>query len=155
MTVPIEFVAMGRPSSVNATSAKKWVWKKIVQDAADAELVRVHAPNPTPGPCTHDVTVKVFYFPKNRQYIDIDNGLKHTIDAIAPKPVLHNDKLVQRLVVERFALAAGASMKVSILAAPTLAKAVRIATGQAMGNAPVHVTAVKVEAYAANGGALW
>lgn len=62
MTIPIEFVAEGRPSSVNATSGKKQAWKAAVNRAAADELTRLHSPKPFPGVHSGDVTVKVFYF---------------------------------------------------------------------------------------------
>lgn len=154
MTVPFEFLALGRPSSVNAASVKKAVWKCNVTQCAETELTNIYHPNAVPAPYASDVTVKVFYFPINRQYVDIDNGLKHTIDAISP-PVLKNDRLVQRLVVERFLPVPGASVRAPITFAPTLVKAFDYANGRSVPGWPIHATAVKVECYVANGGTLW
>lgn len=113
MTVPFEFVALGRPSSVNASSDKKAAWKLNVNMYADAELLNAHYPDSVPISYGSDVTVKVFYFLINHQYVDVDNGLKHTIDAICP-PVLKNDRLVQRLIVERFLPVPGTSISAPI-----------------------------------------
>lgn len=154
MTVPIEFLATGRPSSVNGTTAKKNVWKQIVNSVAHAELLRTHSPNAVPAAYAAEVTVKVFYFPTNRQHVDVDNGLKHTIDAISP-PILKNDKLVQRLITERILPVAGTSVKAPIAVAPMLARGFDIANGRLHGVKAVHTTAVRVEMYVANGGALW
>lgn len=152
MTVPIEFVATGRPSSVNATTEKKRNWKRRVNRVARIELARQFG---TSSPAySSDVTVKVFYFPTNRQYVDVDNGLKHTIDAISP-PILQNDKTVQRLVVERFLPVPGSSLVAPISYAATLVNAFNLANGLSRPGRAVHATAVKVESYVANGGSLW
>lgn len=171
MTVPIEFVALGRPSSVNGTSAKMLVWKEIVSDIGKVELAQKFAPNPIAPPYTGDVTVKIFFFPPNGQYTDIDNGLKHTIDALcthnrpippaAPfAPILSNDKTVLRITSERFTQIAGASLLTPVGLAPTLLKALMIANGQASIAAggpfnPEYATAIKFEPYINNNGGLW
>lgn len=114
-------------------------------------------------PYTDQVTLKVFFFPHNDQYTDIDNGLKHTIDALAcharpvpPSapfaPILNNDKNIVRLVVERFARIPNASLVVPATAAPTLHQALMIATGRVPANMvgpakPEYATAIKFEAY--------
>ncbi len=154
MTVPFEFVATGRPSSVNASTSKKAKWKRRVDRTVRIELIRAHLPKPVPAVYAAEVTVKVFYFPTNKQYVDIDNGLKHTIDALAPH-TLTNDKLVQRLVVERFLPVPGSSMKVPITYGASLAKAFDLANGVTHPGRPLHATAVKLEPYISNGGALW
>ncbi|VVP13900.1 hypothetical protein PS850_03511 [Pseudomonas fluorescens] len=59
------------------------------------------------------VTVKVFYFPISKQYIDVDNGLKHTIDGFAPH-IRKNDKTLARIITERFAPIPSASLVVPI-----------------------------------------
>ena len=171
MPIPIEFVVRGRPSSVNGTSAKAMIWKTAVSTAANARLVANFATSLPPAAYTDDATVKVFFFPADDQYTDVDNGLKHTIDAISehlrPVPpfppfasVLANDKTVQRIVAERFPPVPNASLIVPIGFAPTLAAALMIANGQtnaAAGITPAeeYATAIKVEAYVDNSGGLW
>lgn len=171
-TVPIEFVVQGRPSSVNGGSQKAKNWKKKVLDAGNAELVAklVGAQLPMP-PYREEVTAKVFFFPHNDHYTDIDNGLKHTIDALAChyrlippasifSPILANDRTVVRLIVERFAPAPNASLVVPAGTAPLLARALMIANGQnsfaVTGKSePEYATAIKFEPYVDNFAGLW
>ncbi|MGN3966812.1 hypothetical protein ACS0ZG_31925 [Burkholderia gladioli] len=159
MTIPIEFLVKGKPSSVNSTSVKKHAWKAKVTAAANAQLAANFGGGPIPAAHAGDVTVKVFFFPHTQQYLDVDNGLKHTIDAFSP-PVIANDKTVTRLVAERFAPIPGASLTVPVGIAATLVTALMTASGQASvaaGGAfnPEFSTAVKVESYIFDNGAHW
>jgi Holliday junction resolvase RusA-like endonuclease len=152
MTIPIEFLVYGRPSSVNATSAKKWAWKAAVNDAA----VKVLGKSPPP-PHVGEVTVKFFFFPPSRQYTDVDNGIKHTLDAISP-PVLANDRTVMRVIAERFIPEPGSSLVVPVGMASTLASALMSASGQTAslrGGLPQYATAIKVVEYADKNGEHW
>jgi hypothetical protein len=172
VTIPIEFEVKGKPSSVNGTSAKKLAWQTSVSDAGKAALAAKYPP-PQPAPAAHtgNTTIKVFFFPHNRQYLDIDNGLKHTIDALrvpAPSvaakqphaPILADDRTIFRLITERFPPRPGASLVVPAGFAPTLARALMVANGRS-GNAssatsqPEFATAIKFESYADDEGALW
>lgn len=156
MTIPIEFIVKGRPSSVNSTSDKKKAWKKKVY--LEAHVALATASLPSSSPTTKNVTVRIFFFPKNNQYLDVDNGIKHTIDGFSP-PILANDRTVCRLIAERFTPKPGASLKVAAALAPTLQQAMMIANGHPGGaGSPVPkeiATAIKVEEYAWNNGALW
>ena len=69
--------------------------------------------------------------------------------------MLTNDTQVQRLVVERFLPVPGASVKVPVSFAATLVKAFDIANGRRSNGVRAHATAIKVEDYVNNGGALW
>ncbi|MCD4500166.1 hypothetical protein [Chromobacterium vaccinii] len=171
MPIPIEFVVRGRPSSVNGSAAKAMTWKMAVSKEANISLAAKFAPSLPPAAYADDATVKVFFFPPNDQYTDVDNGLKHTIDAISehrrpvpPSPpfasILANDKTIQRVVAERFPPVPNASLIVPIGFAPTLARALMIANGQtnnAAGTLPAeeYATAIKVEPYTYNNGGLW
>lgn len=171
MPIPIEFVVKGRPSSVNGSSAKAMAWKMAVSNAANTILAAKFAPAPPPAAYADDVAVKVIFFPPNGQYTDIDNGLKHTIDAISehtrPVPpwppfssILANDKTVQRVIAERFPPIPNASLIVPIGFAPMLASALMVANGQLNAVASVlpaqeYATAIKVESYNNNNGGLW
>lgn len=169
-TVPIEFVVKKRPSSVN-DSAKAMKWKMNV--AMEGE-VALWAKFPAPlisVPYEGQVTLKVFFFPHNDQYTDIDNGLKHTIDALACHirpvppaapfaPILKNDKTIVRLIAERFAPIPNASLVVPATAAPTLLRALMIATGRVpatmVGPAkPEYATAIKFEPYKYENVSFW
>ena len=115
MTLPVEFVVAGKPASVNGPK-KRDAWKTRVSAAAKLAL------GGWTGPMhSVEVTVKVFYFPVSGQYIDIDNGLKYTIDALCPPAavskwgpagpaLLHNDRAVTRVITERFPTASATSL---------------------------------------------
>lgn len=155
MTIPIEFTILGNPSSVNSTTLKKNTWKTLVQAAAKGALTIMY-----PGviPYAGMVTVKVFYFPINQQYIDVDNGLKHTIDGMA-KNIFENDKTVTRIIAERFPLIPGSRLVVPIglgsHISGALSNAHRVKPASGVTVQKTHVTAVKVEAYADNKGKFW
>lgn len=152
MPVPIEFVVTGKPSSVNSTSTKKNNWKSIVHREANRALNLKFPTPPVPSPYSGDVTVKLFFFPHTNQYLDVDNGIKHTLDAMSP-PIIANDRSVQRLVAERVPSVPGASVVVPAALAPTLLQAFNIANGS--GPLKDQATAIKVEAYVSNNGAMW
>jgi Holliday junction resolvase RusA-like endonuclease len=157
MTIPIEFTVLGNPSSVNSTSKKKNTWKRLVEDASRGALSSGY-----PGGLKYpdSVAVKVFYFPVNKQYIDVDNGLKHTIDGLA-EHILENDRTVIRIITERFPLIPGANLVVPIGLGSYITGALLKAHTATPSSAGVtvqkktHVTAVKVEAYFNNKGMFW
>lgn len=117
------------------------------------------------------MTVKVFFFPHNHHYTDIDNGLKHTIDALACHsrlvppaapfaPILQNDKAIIRLIAERFAPIPNASLVVPAGAAPTLLQALMIAAGRVSASVvgpvkPEYATAIKFEPYKYENAGFW
>lgn len=161
MTLPLEFVVAGRPASVNAPT-KRDAWKTRVRTAAKLALGAWTGPaHPV------KVTVKVFYFPASGQYIDIDNGLKYTIDALCPPaagsrwvPVgpalLQNDRTVTRVITERFPTASATSLVAPAGLAATLLQAWLIARPAVPGGTPPeHATAVKVEGYTPPAGGFW
>lgn len=155
MTVPVEFLVYGRPSSVNSTSLKKNDWKSKVNKAAKVALAAAHGQSAIPPPHGGEVTVKIFFFPHTRQYLDVDNGLKHTIDGFSP-PVLKNDRTVVRIITERFVPSPGASLIVPVGIAPIIQDALMAASGHSPGGGGAQFsTAVKIEPFADNKGALW
>lgn len=156
MTIPIEFTILGNPSSVNSTSIKKNTWKLLVEGAS---LDALSSTYPGGAKYADTVAVKVFYFPVNNQYIDVDNGLKHTIDGLA-EHILVNDRTVTRIITERFPLIPGASLIVPIGLGSHIAGALSKAHTATPSSAGVtvqktHVTAVKVESYFDNKGIFW
>lgn len=154
MSLPLTFVAVGKPSSVNGTSAKKHAWKAIVNGAASA-AVAAKLPPWVGGPYRGRTTVKLFFFPATLQYIDVDNGIKHTIDGMNP-PVLLNDKDVLRVLAERVPPVSGAGVVVPIGAAFELVQAAYIAAGTWAAAVPAkHATAVKVQKHMSTGWSLW
>jgi len=154
MSLPLAFVAVGKPSSVNGTPAKKHAWKAIVNVAASA-AVAAKLPPWVGGPYPGRTTVKLFYFPATLQYIDVDNGIKQTIDGMNP-PVLLNDKDVIRVLAERIRPVPGAGVVVPIGAAFELVQAAQIAAGTwAAGTPAKHATAVKVQKHMSTAWSLW
>lgn len=122
-----------------------------------------------------DATVKIFFFPANRKYADVDNAIKPTIDGLK-KALLGDDRNVQRVIVERFFPAAGATMKVAAVDVVTLgpvlmaqANASRALLSAVVVQAGIpllhpagkaakdasYATAVKVEPHVPNNGNLW
>ncbi|MGN9435040.1 MULTISPECIES: RusA family crossover junction endodeoxyribonuclease [Pseudomonas] len=156
MTIPINFKVLGSPSSVNGTALKKNAWKVLVSAAAGAA---VSSKFPGAAGCPRAVTVKVFFFPINNQYIDVDNGLKHTIDALSPSVIL-NDKAVFRIITERFLPLPKNALLVSVAHAAEIAEAMMIANGTARSAKgklvpKQHVTTIKVEDYLNTNGSYW
>lgn len=152
MPIPIEFVVTGKPSSVNSTSTKKNIWKANVNTQANVALNLKFSAPLVPPPHAGDMTVKLFFFPHTNQYLDVDNGIKHTLDAMSP-PIIDNDRSVQRLVVERIFSVPGTSVIVPAALAPTLLKAFNVARG--LGAPKMQATAIKIETYVNNNGAMW
>lgn len=165
MPLPLEFHHIGRPASVNGTSQEKQDWRRDIAAATDAKLTQKFAGQPVPKPYLTSkgvpkavggkATVKVFFFPHNQQYIDIDNGLKYTIDGIA-EALLTNDKLVSRIVSERFLPGPGISIIAPASRYSTLAAALAISSPSAasamLGR---DVVAIKIEDYQSNRGKYW
>lgn len=143
----------GKPSSVNSTSAKKVAWKNNVsKEAVNALRLKYPVP-PAPMPYAGNLTAKFFFFPHNNQYLDVDNGIKHTLDAMAPS-IIANDRSVQRLIAERISAVPGVSLVIPAALAPNLLAAFNIASG--IGGGPkVQATAIKIEPYINNNGAMW
>lgn len=150
MTLPVEFVALGRPTSVNKTTMrKKAAWMGAVHSAL---LSKLAMKSPPAFPYPDNVTVKIFFFPMNGQFLDIDNGLKHTIDAFK-WPLLMDDKLVSRLITERFRPTPGATVSVTAASAPLLWHCWRVSQG--LLGPRKYATAIRVEEHIPDGGALW
>ena len=177
MTIPIEFAVIGRPSSVNGETIRKRAWKQNVAKEANAKLI-TNFPTGVPAPHRDEVVAKLFFFPTDNQYTDIDNCLKHTLDAICHNPkappcplpapagfpaplfasILANDKSVMHVTAERLSPTPGAGLVVSAAMAPALIRAFLISRGlTAPGSptGPAYATAIKLEAYVATGGANW
>lgn len=154
MCIPIEFVVVGRPHSVNdKDSSKKQIWKSAVLSSCQNEIKKKKSIM-NPAPYADEVTIKVFYFPKTNQYSDVDNGLKYLIDAISeekgktsnPPKLLKDDSNVTRIIAERIKMTAGNLVNVPLGAAANIAQAIFFSE---------QATAVKIEAYISNNGAHW
>ncbi|NBD00720.1 RusA family crossover junction endodeoxyribonuclease [Atlantibacter hermannii] len=139
----IEFDLTGKPASVNGSKARKDSWKAQVKSKAIALY--------TGGKIGEKLTVKIFYFPHNEQYCDIDNGLKYTIDGMADV-LMKNDRTVTRIITERFPKIPGASLIVPLNIAPQIAQVIK---QREISTSPEYLTLVKVEEYEYNGGNLW
>lgn len=147
MTKPLlEFSVSGRPVSVNAgkkNAIRKEKWKEIVHNETKKHY--------TGTPVTYKTTLKIFYFPNNNQFTDVDNGLKYTIDGMAPL-VMVDDRNITRVVAERFVFEPGESLVVPLHLARSIAKLL-----QTWHTSPKkeYLTLIKLEKYECNGGALW
>lgn len=137
---------IGRPASVNADTTNKNNWKAIVAKAANDAISKTYIKH------GGDVEVKIFFYPENNQYIDIDNGLKYTIDGFA-QVLIVNDRNVTRIISERFPSNPGASLTVPINAALNVLTSLR--TQNANPRNRKHITAIKLEQYTCNKGAHW
>ncbi|WP_318365283.1 RusA family crossover junction endodeoxyribonuclease [Enterobacter sp.] len=145
-TTIVEFAIIGRPASVNSgkgSATRKKLWKALVHKEASSHY--------SGSPVCYETTIKVFYFPHNGQYTDVDNGLKYTLDGIK-NLVINDDKQVTRIIAERFLRAPGASLVVPLSAAAPVAGVLH-----AMELRPKkdYVTLIKLEKYECNGGLLW
>ncbi|MBO0637843.1 RusA family crossover junction endodeoxyribonuclease [Pantoea agglomerans] len=139
----IEFHLTGKPASVNGSTERKNSWKDQVYRTVTAMYSN--------GKVGEKLTLKVFYFPHNQQYCDVDNGLKYTIDGMAPV-LMTNDRNVTRIIAERFPKSPGASLVVSLSIAPYIANLIAM---RETNNTPDYITLVKLEEYECNGGNLW
>ncbi|MHA4870075.1 hypothetical protein ACXZ1M_20505 [Duganella sp. PWIR1] len=169
MPLPIEFYHEGKPASANGSWNEKKQWKLDIAKATNDALVKKFLPNPVPKPHLTkkgvakayggQATIKVFFFPHSNQYIDIDNGLKYTIDGIA-ESLMTNDKYVTRIISERFLPMPGTSVvaplaRLNVLTtALSLANTPTLMAGGGVTPAP-DVTAIKIETYQSNGGKYW
>lgn len=177
MPIPLEFTVAKRPASVNAGSSA--AWQARVENVAQVQKAKKLGM--TLGPASHavksseNVTVKIFFFPANRRYADVDNAIKPTIDGLK-KALLRDDRNVQRVIVERFFPIAGATMKVAAEDMKTLGPVLmaQANASRALLNAVVvqagipllhpkgkaakdssYATAIKVELHFPNDGNLW
>lgn len=145
-TTLVEFAVIGRPASVNSGkkyAARKKLWKHLVYTEASKHY--------TDLPVPYKTTLKVFYFPHNGQYTDVDNGLKYTLDAMK-NVVIDDDKSVTRVIAERFLTEPGSSLVVPLKLAPAVMK---ILTDMQAKPKKEYVTLVKLEKHECNGGSLW
>jgi hypothetical protein len=139
----IEFHLTGKPASVNGSTERKKSWKDLVCRTVTAMYSK--------GKVGERLTLKVFYFPHNQQYCDVDNGLKYTIDGMAPV-LMTNDRNVTRIIVERFTKTPGASLVVPLNIASDIANLINL---RETSKIPDYYTLVKLEEYECNGGSLW
>lgn len=141
----LEMIVFGRPATVNRKGPKslKAIWQSKVFNSASAEYTGMQV--------KYKTTFKIFYFPHNNSYSDVDNGLKFTIDALAPV-VMENDRQITRIIAERFVKEPGKSLVVPLSLAPSIAKILEIREN----NSPAeYMTLIKIEKYKCNGGKLW
>ncbi|MDZ5458014.1 RusA family crossover junction endodeoxyribonuclease [Azohydromonas lata] len=139
MCLPIEYCISGRPASVNGKSKKKQAWKKGV-DAATRTALAAKMPHKISAPYDASVMVKVYLFPASKQYTDVDNVLKYTVDGMVPS-LLKNDKQVDRVVAQRVIKSRLTSILVSLPHARAIADAIDLQNNGEFG------TAIKVEIF--------
>jgi Holliday junction resolvase RusA-like endonuclease len=173
MTIPLEFTVTGRPGTVNDSSTTS-AWRNRVEAVA---LLRVADQYPLDVglKSSVDVTIKIFSFPSNRKYADVDNSIKPTIDGVR-NALLKDDKNVQRVVAERFFPVAGPGMKVlasdvvtlgPVLMAQANASKALLSAVVVQASIPLlppagraatdgsYAMAIKVEPYVSNNGNFW
>jgi len=94
--LPLEFNIPGIAVSLQGSSASREAWKKKIQ-----AVVRSQLPG---GSWALDapVEVTIFFLSGDAMNGDIDNRIKPILDALSG-PVYIDDRLVDRLVVQRFA----------------------------------------------------
>ena len=174
MPIPLEFTVSGRPASVNNTAAIG-AWQQRVEEVAQSQKVKKLGNSALSLKSSQDATVKIFFFPANRKYADVDNAIKPTIDGLK-RALLKDDKQVMRVIAERFFPTAGATMKVAaedvvtlgpILITQRNASEVLLSAVVVQAGIPLlhpagkaakdasYATAVKVEPYVQNNGNLW
>lgn len=174
MPIPIEFNISGRPGSVNDPDTVG-PWRDKVEKAAQFQKINKLGAASSALKSPLDTTVKIFFFPANRKYADVDNAIKPTIDGLK-KALLTDDRQVMRVIAERFFPAVGASMKVPaedvvtlgpILIAQANASRALLSAVVVQAGIPLmhpggkaakdasYATAVKVEPYVPNSGNFW
>ena len=94
--LPFEFNVPGIPVSLQGSSASRDAWKNKIRQAARAVLPE--------GAWALDVhlEVTIFFLSGDAMTGDLDNRIKPILDALTG-PLYLDDKLVDRLVVQRFA----------------------------------------------------
>lgn len=93
--LPLEFVVRGTAISQQGTSSTREAWKESVRTAARSALPA--------GAWLLDrpLAVTIFIFPATTMQGDIDNRIKPILDAMV-RCVYRDDRLIERLVVQRF-----------------------------------------------------
>ena len=164
---------MGHPPSVNnASTLKKDGWKAIVRAECAATIAAGTQPL-MPLPYERSSIAKVYFFPTTKQYFDLDNGLKYTLDAInhysadkdatrlglvpTPQTLLIDDRNVARIIAERVILKPGASVVTRIGSVPIFiaAYAAAMAAAAVPGSAKPYGVAIKVESFRKRHGPKW
>jgi hypothetical protein len=94
--LPFEFNVPGIPVSLQGSVASRDAWKSKIRQAA-----RAHLPE---GAWSLEIPVEVtiLFLSGDAMSGDLDNRIKPILDALSG-PVLLDDRLVDRLVVQRFA----------------------------------------------------
>lgn len=167
-----EFYAVGKPPSVNkASTKKKDDWKDIVRSQCAATIAK-RTETLTPLPFAKSSLVKAYFFPPTKQYFDLDNGLKYTLDAInhatasedakrlglpvVPQTLVTDDCHFVRIIAERVVLRPGASLVTRIHSVPVLMGAYQSVTkARAAGSARLYGVAIKVEPFRKHHGPVW
>ncbi len=91
--IPIEFIVIGTPKSVQSKNAAKAAWKTVVRGAATASL-------PTPHLlATSFLRATVMYFYVTTT-LDLDNILKPILDAMKTVVYLDDDQIVDLIAIK-------------------------------------------------------
>jgi crossover junction endodeoxyribonuclease RusA len=99
---PLEFVVLGVPASLQGRPRGREAWKEKVTAACVSVLPQNAFLSDVP------VAVSIFHFPDGEMEGDIDNIIKPILDALT-KVVYHDDKVIERIVCQRFEETSGMS----------------------------------------------
>ena len=93
---PIEFIVEGTAVSLQAERRESIdQWKFRIIEASRTVLPEAHFATEAP------LAITLFYFPAAEMQGDVDNILKHILDALE-KHIYMNDRQIQRIVVQKF-----------------------------------------------------
>jgi crossover junction endodeoxyribonuclease RusA len=93
---PLEFVVEGTAVSLQAKRRGSIdQWKSRIVEASRTVLPEGHFATEAP------LAVTLFYFPAAEMEGDLDNIVKHILDAL-DKHIYMNDRQIQRIVVQKF-----------------------------------------------------
>jgi len=93
---PLEFIVEGTAVSLQAKRRDSIdQWKARIVEASRAVLPEGHFATEAP------LAITLFYFPPDAMEGDLDNIVKHILDAL-DKHIYMDDRQIQRIVVQKF-----------------------------------------------------
>ncbi len=93
---PLEFVVEGTAVSLQAKRRESIdQWKSRIVEASKTVLPEGHFATEAP------LAITLFYFPDAEMQGDVDNIVKHVLDAL-DKHVYMSDRQIQRILVQKF-----------------------------------------------------
>src|SRR6266852_1157929 len=93
---PLEFVVEGTAVSLQAKRRESIdQWKALIVGASRSVLPEGHFATEAP------LAITLFYFPAAEMQGDVDNIVKHILDAL-DKHIYMSDRQIQRILVQKF-----------------------------------------------------